>query len=151
MINCTKCGECKNTDCFRSRPKLKRGYHSWCKECEYKANEIRRKLKHPPKPKIIKEVNPDEVKLDAKKRMLKHRYRLDYNDYLLMYEQQGGKCKICNVDKELGTVNGLLVDHCHITNKVRGLLCNNCNSGLGKFKDNYELLIKASQYITDNS
>ena len=91
------------------------------------------------------------VKLDAKKRMLKHRYRLEYDDYLLMYEQQDGKCKICNTDKELGTVNGLLVDHCHTTNKVRGLLCNRCNSGLGHFEDNLELLNNAIEYIKHNS
>jgi len=151
MINCTKCGENKDTSCFRPRPSLKRGFHSWCVECEKESQRKRHKLKYIPKPKIVKDTNPEVVKLDAKKRMLKHRYRLDYDDYLLMYEQQDGKCKICNTDKELGTVNGLLVDHCHTTNKVRGLLCNRCNSGLGHFEDNLELLNNAIEYIKHNS
>jgi hypothetical protein len=150
MINCTKCGEYKDTNCFRPRRWLKRGFHSWCKDCEKVGNKLRYELNYIPKPKIVKEINPDEVKLEAKKRMLKYRYKLDYNNYLLLYEQQDRKCKICNVEKELGTVNGLLVDHCHTTNKVRGLLCSNCNSGLGKFMENYDIIIKASQYIKDN-
>jgi hypothetical protein len=80
--------------------------------------------------------------------MLKHRYSIDYDTYLKMYEDQKGKCKICGVDKELGGVSGLFVDHCHSTNKIRGLLCTNCNSGLGKFKDNKELFLRAIEYIS---
>jgi hypothetical protein len=147
MIICTKCGEIKDEINFRLRPNLKRGYHSWCRDCENITNRNRYTPK-PPKPKKI--VGNEEGKLDAKKRMLKHRYSIDYNTYTQMYDEQEGKCKICGIEKELGGSNGLLVDHCHNTNKVRGLLCNNCNSGLGKFKDNKELLLKAIEYIVND-
>lgn len=50
----------------------------------------------------------------------------------------------------LGTKSGLLVDHNHTTNIVRGLLCNNCNTALGKFKDNMEILTNAISYISIN-
>jgi hypothetical protein len=145
MINCTKCGETKDESQFRPRPKLIRGYNSWCRECEKIAN----RNKYVPKPPRTKKVVDEKVvKLETKKRMLKHRYSIDYNSYIQMYDEQDGKCKICGIEKELGGSNGLLVDHCHNTNKVRGLLCNNCNSGLGKFKDNKELLLRAIEYIS---
>jgi hypothetical protein len=58
-----------------------------------------------------------------------------------MEEKQEGKCLIC---KKTGK---LVVDHCHSTKKVRGLLCNNCNVGLGAFKDNCEFLSDAVIYL----
>jgi hypothetical protein len=51
------------------------------------------------------------------------------------------KCEIC------GTKTKLTVDHCHKINKLRGVLCANCNSGLGQFKDNPTLLRKAIGYL----
>jgi len=55
------------------------------------------------------------------------------------------ECVIC------GSTEKLVVDHCHITNKVRGMLCNHCNRGLGHFKDNIESLEKAIKYLKDRS
>lgn len=147
MINCTKCGENKEVCHFRPRPTLKRGYHSWCKECEYKQNRERFLKTYIPKERIKKDINPDEVKLSAKKRMLKHRYSLGYDKYIQMYENQNGECLICGTKQDLGGSTGLMIDHCHITNKVRGLLCRNCNSGLGLFKENSEILLKAFNYL----
>lgn len=155
MIKCSKCGENKDVCEFRERPSLKRGYHSWCKECERNANRKRIALT----PKIIKTKivkDPNEVKLSAKKRMLKHRYLLDYDEYIKMYESQNGKCAICGDEKILGGQGGLLIDHCHRNKNVRGLLCTNCNSGLGKFKDDVLILTRAINYLnihtqTENS
>lgn len=45
----------------------------------------------------------------------------------------------------------LFVDHCHKTNKIRGLLCINCNNGLGAFKDNVFSLNRAIQYLKENN
>jgi hypothetical protein len=144
MINCTKCGEDKDESNFRVRTNLKRGYHSWCRECE----NIENRKRYLPKPSRTKNVrSEDEVKVDSKKRMLKHRYSIDYDTYSQMYADQDGKCKICGDYKELGGHGGLLIDHCHITKEVRGLLCNKCNSGLGMFNDNEELLLRAINYI----
>jgi hypothetical protein len=64
-----------------------------------------------------------------------------------MYIQQGGRCAICNDEKELGGYTGLYVDHCHSSNKVRGLLCPACNSAIGNFRDSESLLMAAIEYI----
>ncbi len=50
-----------------------------------------------------------------------------------------------------GKVSPLSVDHCHKTNVVRGLLCNECNSGLGKFKDNIDVMASAISYLQQNN
>lgn len=66
--------------------------------------------------------------------------------YPILVEQQGAKCTICGVTEE---DNGkrLAVDHCHKTGKVRGLLCDNHNHGIGKFNEDIELMKKAIQYL----
>jgi hypothetical protein len=55
------------------------------------------------------------------------------------------ECVIC------GTEEDLVVDHCHKTNIVRGMLCNHCNRGLGHFKDDPELLEFARIYLLSYS
>lgn len=55
------------------------------------------------------------------------------------------ECVICGLEEKL------VVDHCHKTNKIRGMLCNHCNRGLGHFKDNPELLEFARIYLIANS
>ena len=52
-------------------------------------------------------------------------------------------CEICNDEFELTPY----IDHCHETDKVRGVLCMKCNSALGLFKDNIDILKKAIKYI----
>lgn len=79
---------------------------------------------------------------------LKKRYGISLDEYSELYKLQGGKCAICN-KLETATHNftkktiKLAVDHCHKTGKVRGLLCQNCNRGIGKFHDNIENLENA--------
>lgn len=79
---------------------------------------------------------------DKRRNKTLSKYGLSTLDYNKMFDEQGGKCKICN--KELK----LVVDHCHNTGKIRGLLCNGCNVGLGCFKDDKELLSLAVTYLS---
>lgn len=67
----------------------------------------------------------------------------DMYHYLL--KNQGGGCAICGA-KPQGT-KSLPVDHDHATDRVRGILCQNCNTGLGHFKDKPELLRAAIAYL----
>lgn len=59
---------------------------------------------------------------------------------------QRGKCKICGID--VLDIFKARVDHDHKTGKIRGILCNNCNSGLGFFQDDPILLAQAIEYLT---
>lgn len=60
---------------------------------------------------------------------IKRNYGLSIEDYAWMCQKQNWKCFLCQ--EEPKTYQGLVVDHCHKTNKVRGLLCNPCNTALG--------------------
>lgn len=67
-----------------------------------------------------------------------------------LLEAQSGVCAICKTEgfKMLeGHYSGLNLDHCHNTGQVRGLLCHNCNRGLGLFKDNTDYLRSAISYL----
>ncbi len=75
---------------------------------------------------------------------LRHRYGIEQEDYDRMLEEQDGCCHICG---DPPTKHRLSVDHCHETGTVRGLLCHNCNHGLGKFKDKITLLLGAVKYL----
>ena len=69
-------------------------------------------------------------------------YRLLYAD---LFEKQQGLCGICKQ-----AMRRPMLDHCHKTMAVRGLLCSNCNIGLGQFKDNPDLLRAAIYYLENN-
>lgn len=79
-------------------------------------------------------------------------YKIELQDYFDMVENQDNKCaicengetRICGSKKEVGRLS---IDHCHDTHKVRGLLCHSCNTGIGKFKESKELLMKAIEYL----
>ncbi len=76
----------------------------------------------------------------------KTRRRVAVPDFDSILKSQDYKCAICKVeDSELNRV--LSVDHDHSTGKIRGLLCHHCNTGLGLFRDNPELLRRAISYL----
>lgn len=82
---------------------------------------------------------------------LKRNYGITHSQYQEMLKEQDSKCFLCDgpgflMDKAKHKLN-LVVDHCHTTGKVRGLLCHNCNRALGLFKDNQEVLLKAVDYL----
>jgi hypothetical protein len=68
--------------------------------------------------------------------------------YEALHQAQGGKCLICKTSDPGGHGGKLHVDHSHETGKVRGLLCTNCNRGLGFFQDQIENLTAAINYLT---
>jgi len=76
---------------------------------------------------------------------LNKQFGITLNDYNVLFEYQGGLCAVCRKPEVQG--RSLSVDHCHTTLEIRGLLCRNCNLGIGHFKDDWNLLIKAACYL----
>lgn len=75
-------------------------------------------------------------------------YGITLKDFRKMESDQGNKCLICKSGPDLSNrCKRLFVDHCHTTGEVRGLLCQKCNTGLGAFRDNPKLLMKAVFYL----
>ena len=94
--------------------------------------------------------NKDSVFKIKKAWELKSRYNLTMDQYDLMLKQQDNCCKICNIH-ESNLYRKLSVDHCHITGKVRGLLCMKCNTLLSNAKDNTNILTNAIDYLNNNN
>ena len=95
---------------------------------------------------------PEEWRKSIGRRFhLNKRYNITPEEYEKKLKQQNYKCAICNKDVTENlrnkVVTALSLDHDHKTNKIRDLLCFNCNSGLGQFKDSFELLFKAYKYL----
>lgn len=82
---------------------------------------------------------------------LKHSFGMTIEDYEVLYHKQGGKCRICGVSRDCydRDRDRLFVDHCHRTGRIRGLLCRNCNSGIGLFLDKKENLLNAIEYLRE--
>jgi hypothetical protein len=130
-----------------------------CKEPDGKTAQQRYREKHKVKIKEQRrikrlsqyaELKQDPVKYRAhldrqntytRKACLKRNYGLSLEGYSELAAQQKFCCKIC------GKKTKLHVDHCHTTGKIRGLLCHNCNLGIGNLQDNPLLLQKAIEYL----
>ncbi|MEN6608596.1 MAG: endonuclease VII domain-containing protein [Bryobacteraceae bacterium] len=88
--------------------------------------------------------------LEYKNNQLLDRFGISINEYSKMYMEQNGRCAICG-GTDAGTRNGnakaFAVDHDHKTGRVRGLLCEACNTGIGKLKDDPEVLRSAIRYL----
>lgn len=74
-------------------------------------------------------------------------YGVTQKEVLDEYRKQKGKCGICRCPIEPPPHRLTHVDHCHKTGEFRGLLCGDCNHGLGKFKDNVRNLLRAVVYL----
>lgn len=82
---------------------------------------------------------------------LKHKYGITEKQYDEMLESQGFGCAICKSKTTKDQRSSrLVVDHCHTTGKVRGLLCSACNKAIGLFEDSTEALTLAISYLKRN-
>jgi len=120
------------------------------KQKKYQKNyQIKNKEKLKIKRKIYRIENKDK----RRQWELSRKYNITLEQYSAMYISQSGVCLICGENKKSATdkyatrFEILHVDHCHKTNKVRGLLCSKCNKVLGVFEDNVAYLINAIKYL----
>lgn len=75
------------------------------------------------------------------------RYGITLEQFNAMFEAQGSKCAICSTTDN-GVGRSFYVDHCHHSGRVRGILCHKCNSGLGAFRDDAQIVGKALEYLS---
>lgn len=123
--NCAKCN-CE----FLTKATIGRSY-SYCPKCRSKMR----------KEDWIK--NKDKIAESNRHSHIKKKYGLDKKAYEIMLKTQDGACAICKDQKPLA------VDHNHESGDIRGLLCRACNTALGMFKDNIEVLTNAISYLNN--
>lgn len=117
----------------------------WAKDNPERTKEIQNKYD-------AKRRSPERLNYKINKE-LQRKYGITPEDYENMMEYQDHSCKICNVfHEDAATTRGrrLVVDHCHTTGKVRGLLCVKCNAGIGMFNDKIDNLISAISYLKES-
>lgn len=96
--------------------------------------------------------NNSRNKEEIREKAWLRRYGITKDWYYRTLKEQGNCCAICGIGEvQRKGHTHFHVDHCHATGKVRGLLCDLCNRGLGYFKDNDKLLNKAVKYLRKNN
>lgn len=131
-----QCQRCKKVKPIEEFPKNKRncdGRGSYCRSCWSKITAEWRKK------------NPEKWREIQREQMLKVKYNITPTNYDALLQSQNGVCAICG--KSCPTGKRLAVDHDHETDKVRGLLCVNCNVALGYVQDDSDLLRKLADYL----
>ena len=98
--------------------------------------------------KAYYEANKEKKISQSRNAKLVRLFGITSGDYEALKVSQNFQCAICNNSLQPGRRTH--IDHCHSTNKVRGLLCENCNRGLGMFKDDVNRLSRAIGYFGAN-
>ncbi|MEV4438520.1 endonuclease VII domain-containing protein [Streptomyces sp. NPDC049577] len=136
MIKCSKCSQAQPaTEFYVVRKTGKR--RDWCRTCvkSYNAEWQR--------------ANKDRVARTQRRSKLKLKYGLTELEWERTLDTQGGGCAICGAQPH--PKQGIAVDHCHTTGRVRGILCSKCNRALGYFRDDVERLLRAATYLEANT
>jgi len=143
---CPRCEEILPASAF-NKSNRRDGYQTYCRSCHNKMQ--REKYNSDPEAKLKRQIRENRRKnrdpLIARKAELKRLYGITWDDYVKMLKEQGEVCAICKEECRIKKM--LSVDHDHKTGKVRGLLCNGCNTSLGRFKDSTILLQRAIDYL----
>jgi hypothetical protein len=143
MICCTICKKDKEEHLFYKAHSTKNGFLKRCIEC-YLSNQRNAY------DKLKKTLTVEEFKLKRRKKQLKSCYGLSLEEYDKRLEKQNFKCAICETHEKDAPKGLLFVDHCHKTEKVRGLLCHRCNTALGHVRDSIPVLSKCISYLEEN-
>jgi hypothetical protein len=134
---CSRCRRELALESFAIRRDRKTPYKNYCKACDSAMSKER----------YARSPEGKEKRKQGMRARTLAQYGLTPESYLELYNRQHGFCAICREDALEDSLN---VDHCHVTGKVRGLLCGRCNKGLGLFQDSPLLLRLAAEYLTDS-
>jgi len=149
---CNKCQISKPLSEFDKRADSKDGHRNQCRQC---LNSIKSLWKRN-NPEVCKNYNtlwrknnPQKVLKSSMQSHYKKEYGITIEQKATMVAKQNNQCAICCKSFELP--RDIHVDHSHSTGKVRGILCSNCNTGLGKFQDKLLFLEAAIKYLKENN
>ena len=135
---CRICKKLKEADEFGWKAKTKSGVDTACKPCLRIRDRTRYKR------------DTAKRKKSAKWAALKFRYGLAKDQWDALLQSQDGKCAICRkilAAESPGPSDRACVDHAHEDGKVRGMLCNPCNAGIGHFMDSSAIAQAAADYL----
>ena len=140
MKVCSRCKNIKPLDAFNTDKRLKVPKQSRCRECQrevrsayHASNKDLASARH----KEWRQRNPEKTRIIDKRRNIKKLYGITIEEY----DAIGSSCQICEAKERLA------LDHCHVSNNLRGKLCNCCNRALGLFGDDPEKLRRAALYL----
>ena len=122
---CSSCKKEKDIIRFYRDKRSKDGRTSQCKLC--------RKKKYDSGP-------------NKRDRNLKYRYGVSSEEFEIMLQSQGDSCAICRKEYVKGN-NRFHIDHCHDKGHIRGILCHDCNTALGKLGDTAESISRVLKYL----
>jgi hypothetical protein len=89
----------------------------------------------------------DKNQNTIKSKTLQKLYGITLDDYNILLHEQNECCKICGIHQSK-LKKSLSVDHCHVTGKVCGLLCSYCNRAIGYLQEDYNVAMKAAEYVS---
>lgn len=125
--------------------------YSPCKKCG-KVQSARFRKRNPELKRKLANTWYHKNKSSARNTRLKSQYGITLENYKDLLVVQNGVCAVCGKPETMTnpkkkTISDLAVDHNHITGKVRGLLCRACNTGIGCFSDDPQLMVLAANYV----
>lgn len=139
MKTCKTCGQQKPLDeyyQFKARARNPSGgYFGECKACSRSRAKEWGRARRSADPRYATDV------------ALRTKYGIALADYEQLLEDQGGQCAICGAAEPGGRGERFHVDHDHVTDEVRGLLCHACNTGLGAFGEDIDRMTAAMAYL----
>ena len=146
---CTTCKILKDTNEFPRDKHTPSGIHSRCKVCHRKSSidyYRSHRMEMIQKNKQYQKNHPEKTKIRQRNKSLKRDFSITLDQYNDLLKKQDYKCAICK-RKQTKFKRALAVDHCHKTNRNRGLLCGNCNMAIGLFKEKIFFLKSAIDYL----
>lgn len=160
---CNSCKTWKPFDCYAKNKTGHMGLSAVCRDCEnrkarerYARNDVLSRRKE--KKRIYDKGRRERLRAEGKlkkndpqvqrEQMMKRKYGMTIKDYDDMVQSQNNQCAICFALGSKERNGRLVIDHCHASGKVRGLLCNKCNLLLGHADDTIERLERAILYLS---
>jgi hypothetical protein len=139
LRTCKECSQIKPHSEFPVCKECYDGIRPVCKECLYAKKKSR----------IQKPENYNKARASQRNSYLKKTFGITSEGYEELLKKAGGCCEVCGKTETYcrGKLAYFVVDHCHTTGEIRGILCHSCNRAIGQLGDSSDLVDKARRYL----